>query len=144
MSAVVQIDQFTGRHRFLSNFWPCFVYLDGLRYVCVESAYQAAKTNCELTRGKFQCMSPSEAKRRGAKLPLPTDWDERKTEVMRNLLRQKFAPGSLLAQRLHLTGNAELIEGNTWGDTFWGRYNGVGENHLGRLLMEIRQELRRT
>lgn len=41
-----------------------------------------------------------------------------------------------------LTGDAELIEGNNWGDTFWGVCNGRGENMLGKLLMEIRDYLR--
>lgn len=40
------------------------------------------------------------------------------------------------------TGEEELIEGNNWGDKFWGQVNGIGENHLGRLLMEIREEIK--
>jgi predicted NAD-dependent protein-ADP-ribosyltransferase YbiA (DUF1768 family) len=38
------------------------------------------------------------------------------------------------------TGNEELCEFNTWGDTFYGVCNGVGKNILGKLLMEIRDE----
>jgi predicted NAD-dependent protein-ADP-ribosyltransferase YbiA (DUF1768 family) len=60
---------------------------------------------------------------------------------MRDLLRQKFAHPEL--RRLLLaTGDAELVEGNTWGDRFWGVCAGRGQNHLGRLLMAIRAEIR--
>jgi predicted NAD-dependent protein-ADP-ribosyltransferase YbiA (DUF1768 family) len=60
---------------------------------------------------------------------------------MRELLRQKFAKPSILADRLIDTGNCQLIEGNYWGDTFWGVCKGKGENWLGKLLMEIRAEI---
>ena len=57
---------------------------------------------------------------------------------MRQLLMTKFAwPGE--QDLLLKTGTAELIEGNWWGDTFWGVFNGAGQNHLGRLLMEVRE-----
>jgi predicted NAD-dependent protein-ADP-ribosyltransferase YbiA (DUF1768 family) len=65
-----------------------------------------------------------------------------KVDVMRDLIAQKFAVGSELADRLLATGDQELVEGNTWGDTFWGVCDGVGENWLGRLLMERRAALR--
>jgi predicted NAD-dependent protein-ADP-ribosyltransferase YbiA (DUF1768 family) len=59
------------------------------------------------------------------------------------LLRQKFTDPGLRA-RLLATGTALLREGNWWRDTFWGvdQRTGAGQNHLGRLLMEIRDELR--
>lgn len=60
---------------------------------------------------------------------------------MRALLMVKFAPATELAERLLATGDAQLVEGNTWGDTFWGVCDGVGENHLGRLHMWIRSML---
>ena len=46
-----------------------------------------------------------------------------------------------LADCLVDTGDQPLIEGNTWGDRFWGVCGGTGMNHLGRLLMEVREEL---
>ena len=60
----------------------------------------------------------------------------------RQLLRSKFSDPEL-AEALLATGDAELVEGNTWGDPFWGVYKGKGENMLGRLLMEVRGEIRR-
>jgi len=61
---------------------------------------------------------------------------------MHGLLQQKFKHGSPLADLLLKTGTQDLVEGNTWGDTFWGVCRGKGKNHLGRLLMLVRQELR--
>ena len=63
-------------------------------------------------------------------------------EVMRGLLARKFAPGTELAARLLATGDAQLVEGNTWGDRFWGVCRGQGRNQLGQLLMERRDQLR--
>ena len=40
------------------------------------------------------------------------------------------------------TRDRVLIEGNDWGDTFWGMTDGEGENHLGKILMRVRAELR--
>ena len=48
-----------------------------------------------------------------------------------------------MASRLINTGDAILIEGNTWGDTYWGVCDGVGENRLGKLLMEVREECKK-
>ena len=60
---------------------------------------------------------------------------------MRDLLVQKFGSGQL-REKLLATGDAELVEENTWGDTFWGVCNGRRENMLGTLLMDIRALLR--
>ena len=50
--------------------------------------------------------------------------------------------GTLLEPLLLATGDAELIEGNNWGDTYWGKCNGQGLNRLGILLMQIRDYIR--
>ena len=41
---------------------------------------------------------------------------------------------------LQETQNKYLEETNHWNDTFWGVCNGIGENMLGKILMEIRKE----
>jgi ribA/ribD-fused uncharacterized protein len=127
-----------------SNFLPCPVELDGVTYPSVEHAYQAAKTNDPAQRERVRGMPTSgKAKQAGRKVTIREDWEESKIEVMRGLLRQKFAPGTECARLLLETGERELIEVNTWGDRFWGESpRGVGENHLGKLLMERRAELR--
>lgn len=62
---------------------------------------------------------------------------------MSGLVRQKFNHRyPELRTKLLSTGDLEIIEGNHWGDTFWGVCNGTGENHLGRILMQVREDLR--
>jgi len=60
---------------------------------------------------------------------------------MTDLVRQKFSNPQLAKQLLD-TKDFELIEGNTWGDTFWGVCSGKGQNNLGKILMQIRNELK--
>ena len=137
------IESFVGEYRWLSNFYPARVEFEGAVYSCAENAYQAAKFPPHQRIDFLQC-HPAAAKKmgRGAKIAAE-DWNARRLGIMRVLLAEKFKPGSALALKLLATGDALLIEGNHWGDTFWGVCNGRGENHLGKLLMERRGELRR-
>ncbi len=137
-----QIHVFSGEYRFLSNFWPALVMLDGMAFPTVEHAYQAAKTNDMIERRRISALAtPGQAKRAGRELHLDSDWDgERKEAVMLDLLRQKFSIPKL-REMLLATGDRDLIEGNTWGDTFWGVCRGTGQNNLGKLLMRVRDEV---
>jgi ribA/ribD-fused uncharacterized protein len=140
MSKLNQIAEFQREHRWLSNFWPAVVTLDNVSYPSVENAYQAAKTTNPLKRLIFVDISSVEAKRQGRKLQLRADWPSVRLTIMEYLVWQKFNHGPLRL-KLRQTGDAELIEGNYWHDTFWGVCEGVGENHLGKILMKIRAEL---
>ena len=62
---------------------------------------------------------------------------------MKDLLEQKFAKPEL-KKLLLATDDMLLVEGNTWGDTYWGVCNGIGFNMLGKLLVELRSQLRRN
>ncbi len=136
------IDSFTGRYAFLSNFYgPSLVY-DGIKYLNSEAAFQAQKTTDESVRREFSWLSPDEAKRKGRSLNLRPDWEQVKYDVMHDICFCKFAQNPEYAQWLIDTGDEELIEGNTWGDKCWGVCNGVGENHLGKILMRVREELK--
>ena len=136
------VSRFSGLYRFLSNFYPCDVVFEHVCYCTVEHAYVAAKTLDPWLREYIaKTPSPGKVKIIGRGLQLRADWEQIKLPLMEGLLRQKFRSGSPLANALLATGEAELIEGNTWGDTFWGVCNGVGENNLGKLLMKIRSEL---
>lgn len=137
-----KIESFQGEYRFLSNFWHVYVRYDGELYPTVEHAYQAAKTLNPEFRKAIAYATTGEAKRMGRQVPMRPDWDSIKIDVMRDLLRQKFTEEPELRELLLATGDAELIEGNTWGDYFWGVCNGEGQNNLGKLLMEIRDGLR--
>ncbi len=108
-------------------------------YPTVEHAYQAAK--CVSFNDQLavrHSASAGMAKRLGKSAVRRPDWDKIKLEVMADLLWQKFIINKPLRARLLSTGNRELIEGNTWGDMFWGKCAGVGSNHLGNLLMRLR------
>ena len=140
---MVVIDSFSEEFEFLSNFFPSKITdFEGNIYPTVEHYFQAMKTlDPEKRKIIAAAPTPGQAKRLGRKVNLRKDWEEIKLDVMKTALRQKFSkPG--LRQMLLDTGDAELIEGNWWGDTYWGVCNVVGENHLGELLMEIREELR--
>lgn len=61
---------------------------------------------------------------------------------MYEVCKAKFTQNKSCRGNLLKTGNAELIEGNDWGDKIWGQVNGIGENNLGKILMKIREELK--
>jgi ribA/ribD-fused uncharacterized protein len=72
-------------------------------------------------------------------------WDGYKVAFMREIVRAKFNQHPELMEKLLATGDDVLVEGNDWGDRFWGkvkRENGLwmGENWLGKILMEVREE----
>lgn len=138
-----KVTSFKGRFRFLSNFTAAHVLYEGDAYGSVEHAYQAAKFPKE-KRTLFLLgtgLTAGQAKRLGQKATLSPDWETKKVEVMRELIAQKFKLRSYSGKLLMLTGQDELVEGNTWGDTFWGQCDGKGKNMLGILLMQRRSEL---
>jgi len=134
------ITSFRGEYRFLSNFYPVDIRMRGVVYPSIEHTYQAAKTVFPHEREKFRTCSPGQAKRMGRSITLRHDWHNMKLDVMEGCLRQKFKRPDL-KQLLIATGTKELVEGNNWGDTYWGCCAGKGHNHLGKLLMKIRKEL---
>jgi len=136
------IDSFRGEHDYLSNFYSCPVEYDGLTYQNTEAAFQAAKCVDRNEREKFVSLSPGQAKKLGRKVDLREDWETVKIDVMRDVLKSKFSLNSELREKLIATGDVELIEGNHWNDRFWGVCRGKGQNHLGKLLMELREILK--
>ena len=136
-----EIRTFKNKNAFLSNFYPVSVYYEGMRFSSVEHAFQAAKPNDLETRELFMIVpTAKEAKSFGRQVKLREDWESVKVDIMEMLLRQKFARPALREQLLN-TQDSILINGNNYGDTFWGVCKGEGQNQLGRLLMKIRQEI---
>lgn len=140
------INCFDGEFAFLSNFYESPIKYNGtVTMPTVEHYFQAAKAAEPLDFLKIAAAdTPGKAKRLGRKCKLRADWEEKKIDVMRQALKLKFADPTLKA-KLIATGDEELVEGTTWHDRFWGVCNcekcqGHGENHLGRLLMELRNE----
>jgi len=117
-------------------------------YSSVEHAFQAAKT-LDLEMRYTVSMAPSAraAKVFGRQLSLRPEWEQKRLDIMRELLRLKFPPGSNLARMLILTDPESLEEGNKWHDNFWGRCHCPrcagkgGQNWLGKMLMELRTSL---
>jgi ribA/ribD-fused uncharacterized protein len=140
---VMAVNQFTGPFEFLSTFYPCVIVIDGETYNSVEHAFQAKKTdNPEHRRLIRLCKKAKEARALGRRIPMRETWDDEKIEVMRDLLRQKFSDPDLGGQ-LVATGRSELIHGNPYNQTFWGVCRGAGANWLGKLLMDVREELQK-
>lgn len=143
------INQFKNEYDFLSNFYPCVVYHKGVKFFSVENAYQAAKI---YDTKMIEWISRQPAKNSGLvkkkikEYKCRKDWKKINLTIMKNLLKQKFVNTSL-KKRLLDTHNDILIEGNYWHDNFFGDCYCKdckiinGENKLGLLLMEIREEI---
>ena len=117
------------------------LFFFGITYPSAESAYQAQKSTDINVKLQFQTITPGKAKRLGRQIELRTDWEDIKVEMMEYTLRAKFSDPDLQDMLLS-TGDAILIEGNNWDDTYWGACEGVGQNMLGVLLMKVRDELK--
>lgn len=134
------ITEFSDSYRFLSNFYPCAIVYNKLIFSSVENAYQASKCAIEKDQLEFINISAGKAKQLGKEVPLRIDWDTVKLDIMRELVTQKFY-NIELQNKLLATYPDELIEGNNWNDTFWGKCNNIGENWLGKILMEVRENI---
>ena len=147
ISLIPTIREFAGEYRFLSNFYPSPFSIttpeDGVfLFATVEHAYQAFKTlNADMFMHVMSAATPGEAKRRGQRVNIRRDWEEIKERVMLSCVRAKFNQNPDLALLLIETHPMELIEGNSWNDTYWGMCKGRGLNRLGAILMAVRAEL---
>jgi ribA/ribD-fused uncharacterized protein len=139
------IQEFRDEYRWLSNFYPCEIRFRGKRYQSVEYAYMSAKSDDRAWKQLCAAakLKPSKIKKKSRHLILVPTWEAIKLDIMRECLELKFAQEPFHSWLLE-TGDIYLQEGNRWGDTFWGvdLETGEGENHLGKLLMEIRTALR--
>lgn len=137
-----KIERFTDEFAFLSNFYPSTISHEGKLWPTVEHAYAAEKTfDAEEKERIRKAETPGRAKSMGRAASLRPDWDSIKVDVMRKLVKEKFR-NPILREMLLATGDAELIEGNNWNDTFFGVCRGQGQNWLGRILEEVRDEIR--
>lgn len=136
------IDSFRDDYFFLSNFYEYEIEYEGMKYPSLEHAFQAAKTLIKSEKEFIQKQkSASQAKRLGKIVKLRPDWESVKLDIMRDLIMIKFSDLDL-QNKLLATGKEQLIEGNTWGDKYWGVCDGIGKNWLGKLLMEVREKYR--
>lgn len=134
------ISEFKDKYFFLSNFYNCDVEYNGYVFKNNEAAFQAMK--CPERIQEFVNLNPSEAKRLGRKVKLREDWESVKERIMYEICFEKFSKNDKLKNMLIQTNDSYLIEGNWWGDTYWGVCKGVGKNKLGKILMKIRDDLK--
>ena len=131
-----------------SNFSPHEIYLQGTSWSTVEHYYQAQKfvgtIDAALVQMIYTAQTPEEAAALGrdrTRLVRP-EWEQVKTEVMREAILKKFLTHRDIQAILISTEN-ELIVENSPCDYFWGcGEDKTGDNHLGRILMSVRQEIR--
>lgn len=137
------VTSFRGAYDFLSNMYSATFKWDGRTYQNSEAAFQSAKTLDPLERDAFSGMNGVTANRAGKKVALRRDWEDVKVGIMEEVVRAKFGQNPELKERLIATGGMELMEGNNWHDTFWdvNAKTLEGENHLGQILMKLREEL---
>lgn len=147
------IRMFRGPYAFLSNMTSCRVTYGDFTFSSVEHAYIAEK--CGITDRalleKMDAQSPGTLKTstRGYGDAL---FHQRKLQIMEGLVRIKFTENPGLKRMLLDTGDALLEEGGWWHDSFWGSGQcgkncsrcKIGQNHLGKILMKVREELKET
>jgi len=129
------------KYGFLSNFYMCTIKYKGISFKSVEHAYQWSKTDDpQFQEDIIKCVTPARTKYFGKRCPLREDWEDVKISIMRELVEIKFKDRGLNLQ-LEATGNIKLVEDAAW-DKFWGAgRDGVGENWLGRILMDERAKI---
>jgi ribA/ribD-fused uncharacterized protein len=153
------INSFRGRFVFLSNFYPCKIEHKGINYPSVEHYYVALKvTVMQFIDGVYytapdfreliaRILDAGDVKKIGKRVKVRSDWSEKRLDFMEWGVREKFKDPKL-GEMLLSTGDLELIEGNNWHDVYYGKCSclkcgGSGENHLGKILMKIREELKK-
>ena len=136
-----RIDRFVGSYSFLNNFFSSTIYVKGISYPTVEHAYQSHKTlddnASEIIRN---AKDPMIAKKLGRSIVIRSDWDDIKIDLMRTFIKLKFE-NPILREMLISTQDLELVQTNQWNDKFWGVCKGIGDNWLGKILMEVRDEI---
>lgn len=137
------INKFREKYSWLSNFALVKIVYKGVEYASTEHAFMSAKSKDP--KWKEFCRIeplPGIVKTKSRKIKLIDDWENKRIEVMKEVLQLKFNQ-SPFKENLIATGDEEIQEGNTWGDMFWGvdLITGQGKNMLGKLIMEIRKDL---
>ena len=150
MNSQNEIRSFRGKNAYLSNFYPCNIIYDGMTYKNLEAAFQAAKCSDLTARSQFQSLDPAEAKKLGRTVALRDDWEKIKLIVLSELVRVKFIGFPELLDCLLATGGAYLSEDNTWHDNYYGNCTCTkcqdipGQNYLGHILMQLREQMRHS
>lgn len=136
-----------GPFKDFSNFKKCQIVLNNKEYISVENWIQSQKfvgTDDEYAEKIRTTSNPALTRIMGKskKHPIREDWDNIRNKVMLQGLRAKFKTHTALTDLLLSTGNA-LIEEESPTDSYWGiGVDGTGNNTMGKLLMQVREELK--
>ena len=130
-------------HGYMSNFYRSRIFLGGKWWETTEHYYQAMKTkNLDEQEMVRHAKTPKQARDLGQTISYDDQFDSRRYSVMKECVLAKFVQHADLRSYLLATGDEELIEDSPV-DYFWGcGADGSGQNMLGKVLMEIRSELR--
>ena len=130
-----------------SNFSPHSIYLKGQDWLTVEHYYQAQKFVGSVDEQLIDLIRASETPQQAAKLgrepsrQLRPDWEEVKTEIMREAVFTKFIAHADIQAILLSTGDRLIVEDSPT-DYYWGcGCDRTGQNHLGKILMSVRLEI---
>lgn len=131
-----------------SNLYKRELVMDEVVYPTAEHAYQAGKPRKDSVR-EWILSAPSPALVAMAAHGLYTwdinaDWAKIKFDRMKRVLLCKFNQSEDFKSLLLSTSNSRLVESATVDNAvnrLWGEVKGKGQNKLGELLMEVRQEL---
>ncbi|CDW75023.1 swarming motility protein ybia [Stylonychia lemnae] len=128
----------------LTNYWPSPIQANDKYYPTSEHYFQSVKfTDPEYSEKIRLASTPDEAKIFGQNRtqPIQADWGNRRIEVMKDALRYKFHQNLELQEKLLSLSGKNIVE-HTEDDSFWGDGgDSTGQNMLGKLLMEVRDEL---
>lgn len=132
-----------------SNLFRRPIVFEGETFSTAEHAYQSGKARKKEVR-QWLMAAPSPALLAMASHGLyywdiAPGWSTTKFGRMKSILLAKFQQHEDLRELLLSTGTARLVESATVDNPvnrLWGEVNGVGQNMLGTLLMEVRDELR--
>lgn len=136
-----------GEYGCFPNFSRHGFELDGKYWKTSEHYFQAQKFAGTPYEEQVRLAStPKQAAQLGRRrdFPLRSDWETVKDNIMRRAVRHKFETHSEIRAILLNTGEREIVE-NAQGDYYWGcGKDGTGKNMLGKILMEVRADLRET
>lgn len=128
-----------------SNFSPYNIILRGTTWNTSEHYFQARKfKDVDLIFKVMDAPTPMEAARigRDRNNKIREEWESIKLDIMKEAVYAKFTQHRNLKDLLLSTGNEELVEASPY-DSFWGEgEDGKGLNHLGKILMEVREQIR--
>lgn len=140
---------FKGKYAFLSNMAYAPFEMKGHWFLTAEHAFHFWKCKYAEDAKRFEAgnpdciQNPYDARREGRKVEMRDNWKDIRVRVMTAIVRAKFEQNEYLMEKLKATPGA-LCEYNEWGDAFWGKTKKdgrwVGENHLGIILSQIRDE----